>query len=84
MVKSNQGQCEINGDAWDVIFELNHIIETVLHNHPELAIAILTTWADEVHKAIRTVNTTKLNLAVECCEQYLTHYKDNGGTTSDN
>lgn len=84
MIKSNQGQCEINGDAWDVTFELNHIIETVLHNHPELAIAVLTAWADEAQKALSRVDTTRLNLLVECCNHYLEHYLENGGTTSDN
>ena len=74
----------MKGDAWDIIFELNHIIETVLHNHPELAIAVLSAWADEAHKSLYKANTTRLNLFCECCEQYLTHYKDNGGTTSDN
>lgn len=55
MIKSNHGECLIEGRGGEVLLELNHIFHTLLSDNPELLIAVTTAWSDTMEKA--TVNT---------------------------
>lgn len=45
MIKSNHGECLIEGRGGEVLLELNHIFHTLLTDNPELLIAVTTAWS---------------------------------------
>lgn len=55
MIKSNHGECLVEGKGGDVLLELNHIFHTILTDNPELLIAVTTAWSGTMEKAM--VNT---------------------------
>ena len=60
MIKSNHGECLIDGKGGDVLFELNHIFHTLLKDNPELLIAVTTAWADVIERQMSNADETLL------------------------
>lgn len=61
MIKSNHGECLIEGRGGDVLLELNHIFHTMLTDDPELLIAVTTAWSDVMETKIVDSDETLLN-----------------------
>ena len=45
MIKSDHGECIIDGKGHELLVELNHIFDTILTEQPELLIAVTTAWS---------------------------------------
>ena len=50
MIKSNRGECLIDGKGIDILYELNHIFQTILEEQPELLTAVVTAWTPAIEK----------------------------------
>ena len=45
MIKSDHGECTIDGKGGEILLDLNHIFSTLLEEQPELLIAVTTAWS---------------------------------------
>ena len=57
MIKSNQGECVIDGIGGEILLELNHIFHTCLQDTPELLIAVVTAWSPVMEEQVDKLDT---------------------------
>lgn len=74
MINANRQDLKIAGSRMDLIFEVNHIFDLLIHKQPELLIATMTSWSDILIEA--TDNLTEeqhffLNILTEMSDDYI-------------
>ena len=60
MIKSNHGECLVEGKGGEVLLELNHIFHTILTDNPELLIAVTTAWSSVMEREITNTDEALL------------------------
>lgn len=61
MITANKDTATVAGRNIDIIYELNHIIYTLLENNPEIGVGVISAWANIL--AEKTDNADKIILA---------------------
>ena len=56
MIKSNRGECLIDGKGINILYELNQIFSTVLEEQPELLAAVVTAWSPAIENNLNNVD----------------------------
>ena len=75
MIKSNHGECFVEGKGGEVPLELNHIFHTILTDNPELLIAVTTAWSDAMEKAIVNTDETLLKCLYKVSSGLAKHFE---------
>lgn len=74
MIEASRQNLKIAGNRMDLIFEVNHIFDLLIHKQPELIIATMTAWSELLIEA--TDNLTEeqhffLNILTEMSDDYI-------------
>ena len=77
MIKSNHGECLIEGQGGDILIELNHIFHTMLTDEPELLIAATTAWSDVMETKIADLDETLLTALYKISRRLAKEYGKN-------
>lgn len=75
MIKSNNGECIVEGKGREVLFELNHIFHTFLSDNPELLIAVTTAWSPVMEREITNADEVLLTSLYKVSSSLTKHFE---------
>lgn len=69
MIKAEEGEVRVNGAAFEVIFECDHLIKSLIEDSPELITAVFYKNSEALKGAMSRCNRSKLDFI----EHYIDH-----------
>lgn len=80
MIQADHYEAHVHGMAIDIIFEMNHIIDIMNTNHPDILHGVLAAWAEEMLDAIKDIDKNQLTIVAEISSDYIKMRKDAGAS----
>lgn len=56
MIRAEKGAVEVNGEVYDVLFELTHLLGNLIKRNPNLITSVISVYTDELENAIDIAN----------------------------
>ena len=77
MIKCDNGNIELHGTNYEAMLDFNCILDTLFNSAPEIVIATLFVWADDLEKQSLKCNKNILPVAIEICKTIRKEVQDN-------
>ena len=77
MIKCDNGNIELSGNNYEAMLDFNCIIDTLFDRAPEIVIATLFAWTDDLEKKSLKCNKNNLTVAIELCKMIRKEVQDN-------
>lgn len=63
MIHADEGRCVIKGHRVDIAIEYTHITEQMLKMSPDIVIAVISNFSDDIDKVIPSIDSYDIKVA---------------------
>ena len=62
MIRAEKGTVEVNGEVYDVLFELTHLLGSLIKRNPSLITSVISVYTDELENVIDIANSRECKI----------------------